>query len=136
MYPVAVLFSGMDRNGDKLISRAEVTDGVQAEWQTFQTSPSAIQFSNWSVTNLGSTDAQPSFMSFDRDFNGVISEGEFMEQMDKEFERMDKDRDGQIARSEMIIAFQAPQGRTQDRGGQGGREGGGQGGRGGGRPPR
>lgn len=130
MQPIGVFFSGMDRNGDALISRAEVTSGVTAQWQTFQANPGAIQFSDWSVRNLGSTDAQPTFISFDHDFNGTISEVEFTKQMTAEFERLDINRDGQLARSEMIVAFQAPQGNNRNRERPSG------GGGGGGRPPR
>lgn len=136
LQPAAVLFAGMDTNGDKAISRAEVNAGVTSEWASFGRNPSATQFAQWSIHTLGSTDANPTFMSFDRDFNGVITEGEFSTQIETLFERFDKNKDGSIERAEMIVAFAAPVGRSQggERGQQGRGQGRGQGG--GGRPPR
>jgi len=128
LQPAAILFAGMDLNNDKIISRAEMLTGVKSEWGSFDSNPSATKFSAWSVKTLGSTDANPTFMSFDRDFNQVITETEFSA----------KNKDGKLERAEMIVAFQAPTGRAQGgergqgRGGQGrGGQGRGQGGGGG-----
>ena len=135
MHPVAALFSQMDEDRDKVVTPNEVAKGADAEWASFTQNPSAIQFSRWSVETLGSTDAMPNFMSFDRDFNGVISKAEFTSQLDREFVRLDKNGDGQLTRGEMLIAFEAPRGRAK----QGGQESGqkrGKGGDRGGRPPR
>jgi len=105
LHPAAFLFADMDSNKDKVTSREEMETGIETEWAVFGRNPSATIFANWSRRNLGSTDAKPTFMNFDRDFNGD--------------------------RSEMIIAFEASRGRTQkgserpERGqrGQGGRGG-------------
>jgi len=134
--PAALLFADMDSNKDKVTTRDELMAGVQAEWESFDRNPSAITFASWSVRALGSTDANPTFMSFDRDFNGVISKSEWSEQFDTLFTRLDKDGNGALERSEMIVAFAAPQGRRQQGGerGERGERGGGRGG--GGRPPR
>lgn len=135
MQPIGTLFAGMDTNQDKQVSLNEMRTGTQSEWISFGRNPSAIYFSQWSVENLGSTDAMPTFMSFDRDFSGTISEEEFTSQLENQFQRLDKNGDGSVERSEMIVAFAAPQGQ-QSRGSAGGREKGEKGGRGGGRPPR
>jgi len=136
LQPIAIVFAGMDKDGNKLISRAELKDGTIAEWSTFNQRPSAAYFAQWSLKNLGSTDAMPTFMSFDRDFNGVITANEFSEQFESAFQRMDKNNDGQLERSEMLIAFNAPQGQRSGRGGEKSGGKGGRGGKGGGRPPR
>lgn len=142
MAPIGALFISMDANGDKRTSAAEMRAGTQSEWAGFSQNPSAISFSDWSFDALGSTDAMPTFMSFDRDFSGVISETEFADQIERDFNRMDKDKDGHVTRSEMLIAFAGPRGETSgrsekggrgERGGRGGGQGGGQGG---GRPQR
>jgi len=132
--PAALLFADMDKNGDRVTTRAELISGVQAEWDSFDRSPSAMSFVTWSKTALGSTDANPTFMSFDRDFNGVISKSEFTAQFESLFKSLDKNGDGAVERSEMIVAFAAPQGRSKpgDERGQRGERGG----RGGGRPSR
>ncbi|MEP4052827.1 MAG: hypothetical protein ABJN22_11330 [Litorimonas sp.] len=129
--PAALLFADMDSNQDKVTSQAEMLTGVQNEWESFDRNPSATAFSNWSLKALGSTDANPTFMSFDRDFNGVITKSEFTAQFDRLFKIFDKNADGLLDRAEMIVAYQAPMGRAQ-RGGESGQRGG----RGGGRPPR
>ena len=132
--PVAILFASMDVNNDKVTSLIEMQKGAQSEWETFERNPSATYFSQWSIANLGSIDAMPTFMSFDRDFNGSISEEEFVNQLSSEFRRLDRNRDGQLQRSEMIIAFEAP--RSQQSRNGSGQERGGKGGKGGGRNPR
>lgn len=139
MQPTAALFTAMDANGDKKVSSSELQAGTLAEWNRFGSRPSATYFAQWSIANLGSTDAMPTFMSFDRDFNGVVSEEEFSNQLDREFKRLDKNRDGMLERSELIVAFEAPRGEASRKGGQkgGGERGqGGPGGQGGGRPSR
>lgn len=143
LQPISALFISMDSNGDKATSRAEMEAGIQAEWTTFDQNPSAISFSRWSLKNLGSIDAKPSFMRFDADFNSVISEDEFLGQLRNDFDRSDKNKDNRLERSEMIIEFAAPEGRRSQggqkgsqEGGRGGRGGGRGGGGGGGRPPR
>lgn len=134
LQPIAVVFAGMDSNNDKTVSRAELQVGTTAEWATFDRNPSAAYFAQWSLKNLGSTDAMPTFMSFDKDFNGVVTEREFSEQLETSFERLDKNNDGRLERSEMLVAFNAREGQHSR---QGGEQGGKKGGRGGGgRPPR
>lgn len=136
MQPVSTLFVAMDTNQDKVLTRSELQSGTASEWAQFDRNPSATYFAQWSLKTLGSTDAMPTFMSFDRDFNGVIIEDEFSAQLERDFQRLDKNGDGRLERSEMIVAFQAQQGRRKQSGGQGERKqrGGGQGG--GGRPQR
>ncbi|MEP3892290.1 MAG: hypothetical protein ABJN69_17655 [Hellea sp.] len=133
LQPISALFIGMDANDDKLVSNAEMEAATLAEWASFDRKPSASYFAQWSLKSLGSTDAMPTFMSFDRDFSGTITQSEFTTQLEQEFDRLDKNRDGSLQRSEMIVAFAAPQG-NRSRKGKG--EKGGKGGRGGGRPPR
>lgn len=136
LQPAAFLFADMDSNQDKVTSRAEMLAGVQAEWDGFERNPSATVFANWSRRTLGSTDAKPTFMSFDRDFNGVVTKAEFTTEFETLFTQFDKNTDGAIDRSEMIVAFEAPAGRAQRGGQRDSRGERGQGGRGGGRPQR
>jgi len=70
LHPAAFLFADMDSNKDKVTSREEMETGIETEWAVFGRNPSATIFANWSRRNLGSTDAKPTFMNFDRDFNG------------------------------------------------------------------
>lgn len=136
LQPVGGLFLAMDTNRDKIISKAEAQSGIAAEWSSFTKRPSAAYFAQWSIAALGSIDAMPTFMSFDRDFNGVVTEEEFTAQLNRDFDRLDKNKDDALERSEMLIAFEAAQGRRrQQSGGEGGGKKRGGGGNGGGRPP-
>ena len=135
MHPIAALFIEMDINKDKATDRSELTSGTQNQWAEFGQNPGAIRFSQWSKTSLGSTDAIPNFMNFDGDFNGTVTESEFSTQLETEFTRLDKNGDGRLERSEMLVSFQAQrsqgkgksgQGRQQRDGNGGGRAGGGQ----------
>ena len=135
MQPLAALFVGMDSNQDKIVSRVELETGITDEWSSFDRNPSAIYFADWSEKTLGSTDAMPNFLSFDKDFSGVISKDEFTDLLTLHFNRMDKNKDGNVDRSEMLIAFQARSGERRGgaeggRGSQGERGRGSQGGRG------
>jgi|GEM_PF-790173 len=133
--PIGLLMGGMDLNNDAITTRAELRSGIESEWSQFAQAPSAIGFANWSVTKLGSTDAFPTFMMFDRNMDGVISKQEFSTRLEADFTRSDKNSDGQLERSEMLVAFNAPQGRSGE-GRKSGGEKGGRGGKGGGRPQR
>ncbi len=126
----------MDANGDMIISAEELDIGTNKQWSSFDRNPSAAYFTDWSEKSLGSTDAFPTFLSFDGDLNGVVTELEFSDRLRQEFATMDKNKDGQVTRSEMLVTFEAPRGRQRG-GEQSGRgRGGGEGERGGGRPPR
>ena len=137
--PVGLLFANMDTNRDTVVTGAELAAGAKTEWSHFNGNPSATGFMTWSQKSLGSTDAFPTFMSFDGDLNGVVTEIEFTDRLRQEFTSMDKNKDGQVTRSEMLVTFDAPRSRERggerQQGGRGGRGGGGEGGRGG-RPPR
>jgi len=54
------------------------------------------------VKTLGSTDANPTFMSFDRDFDQVITETEFSAQIERLFTRYDKNKDGSKRRADAL----------------------------------
>ena len=125
--PSGLLFASMDSNRDKRVTRSELEAGAKFEWASIGKNPGAIEFSKWSLETLGSTDAQPTFLSLDRDFNGVVYETEFMAGLHQAFERMDKNGDNVLDRSEMVIAVQARQGNARGRGGQQGRGGEGRG---------
>ncbi len=132
--PLALLFADMDANGDKRLSLAELEAGAEKEWESFDRAPSAIFFANWSRNALGSTDASPTFMMFDKDLNGVVSKAEFMTLLAERFTRYDTDKNELVDRSELIVAFEAQRGQRSGGNDQGGGRGGQRGG--GGRPPR
>jgi len=128
LHPVAALFVSMDLNNDKTTSRTELSEGIALEWASFDRNPSQIYYMDWATDTLGNADAMPNFISFDRNLDGVITQAEFSERIEQRFDALDKDKDGNLLRSEMIVAI-APR---QSQSGQSGRqESGSRGGRGG-----
>ena len=125
--PVTLLFVSMDRNNDVRISGDELVSGIDREWGDLMTRHpiGALEYGEWSAATLGSPDALPSFISFDRDLDGRLSELEFGDRLRAEFADLDKNSDGQLDRSELIFRIARPtrqqQGGQQGRGGQEGR---------------
>lgn len=132
-HPVGLYFVGHDENDDGVTSRAELDAGIKKDWAKFDRNPSATQFQSWTTKVFGSSSAMPTFLSFDSNMNGVITESEFETRLVGEFNRLDKNGDGKIERSELI--FNVRQRSTEERSQ---RERGGEGrpSRGEGRPPR
>lgn len=118
LHSIAAVFITMDTNKDKTTSRTELSQGIDSEWSGFSGKLSAVNFTPWVIENLGSVDATPNFMNFDQDFNGVITKDEFSQSLEQKFNQLDKDKDGNLTRSEMVIAFAAPQGQRSGRRGQ------------------
>jgi hypothetical protein len=134
--PIALLFTGMDTGHDHAIGPAELTAGISEEWAHLPVSASgtvpAVAMSDWAMTALGNPEALPNHIAFDVNLDGQISEEEFRTRLTDEFDRLDRDHDGQLTRAEMLMDVPL---RSQDSGGGmpgGGRPPGG----GGGRPPR
>lgn len=128
--PVSLLFASMDQNQDAAIDGQDLLTGIDLEWDRLSSRQpvGALEFGEWSAAALGSAEALPSFIAFDRDLNGRLSELEFDDRMRAEFAELDKNNDGRLDRSEMI--FRVTRARSQQQEGQQGR--GGQEGR---RPP-
>lgn len=135
--PVSLLFTGMDTDFNKAVSRAELSAGIDREWKAMQPSfsqkVSAIKFSRWAEQTLGSTEALPSRLSFDSDLDNQITKDEFSARLIASFDALDGDDDAMLSRAELV--FTAPRGgriddRREERAERGGRDQTGQ------RPPR
>jgi len=135
--PIGLLFTSMDQNGDSIVQAAEATAGITGEWTKLSARGDlgALNYAEWAAVSLGSEDALPSFISFDRDLNGRLSQTEFEDRLRTEFSDLDKNADSALQRSELIFTIAPPRqaqgGEQRQRGGRGGG-----GGEGRGRPPR
>ena len=130
--PVALFFTSLDKNADRVLNLDELHAGVAAEWSAIGADDGlrALQFADWSKLVLGSPDAHPAYVAFDNNFDGVISEEEFLACFEREFRMRDKDEDGALTRAELLSTIMPR--RSGGQGGPGSRNGPPQGGK---RPP-
>lgn len=149
--PIAILFTGMDTNGDLVVDRTELEVAIPREFARADADGSSVltgfEMADWCRLVLGDKEALPDMRAMDTDINYTITQIEFAGALRHEFERMDRSADGRITRAEMLM--DAPRGMQRGEGGgqgapgggeRGGRSGGGGGGRGpgsggGGQPP-
>ena len=118
--PISVLLVSMDDDHDKVITASELAAGIQREWQELTASGgddvSPLRLGDWSEQTLGKRDSLPTHVAMDRDLNGQVTRSEFADQMKREFALLDKNRDGQLTRGELIFALPERQ-YNQDMGG-------------------
>ncbi|MEZ5999020.1 MAG: hypothetical protein R3B98_10035 [Hyphomonas sp.] len=104
--PVALLFTSMDTNQDRIVDEQEIADGIAAEWaslpQSSRGTVPALEIADWAAGALGNAEALPNQIAFDTNLDGQITEAEFRTRLAEEFDRLDKNQDGRLARSEMI----------------------------------
>jgi len=105
--PVALIFTSFDSNFDYAVSRSELDAGLTREWSKLETNfsgkASPISFETWQVKALGSKEALPSRVTFDKDYDSMISRAEFSQTLVKIFTDMDKDNDGALSREELTF---------------------------------
>ena len=105
--PVALMFAGFDRDGDTWVTRAEFDAGIVGSFKSGDANAdgdiSLLELAPWSTTWLGNAFALPGLYDFDRDENDRISAAEFRAELARRFDAMDSDRDGILARAELIV---------------------------------
>ena len=104
---VAVTIAGFDADSDARVTRAEVSTGIA---RSFGSSPSIgyIAFADWAERWLGDRNAVPSALEVDRDGDNRITLPELQERFDAIFVRLDTNKDGAIARSELLTVRTPP----------------------------
>ncbi len=136
--PVGLLFVSFDIDNDLLISRAEFDAGVAREWRRLDANEngesSGFEALDWAKAVLGNADAEPSRVSLDSDFNGIITQDEFRSGLSRLFVELDHNGDNQLDRSELLAHVEARMGVYDSGGGQGAAPGGGRPGGGRNRP--
>lgn len=132
--PVALLIAASDGDGDARVTPAELDAGLARSFAATAGSASAtmgyIQFADWAERWLGDRNALPSPFDVDTDQDNRITLAELRGEFARLFARFDKNKDGAIARSELLTlggGFGPPRGGP---GGPGGPPGGDRRGRG------
>lgn len=110
--PVAMAIAAFDADGDGVVTRAEYDAGVRKSFEAVakgQPSIGYIQFGDWSERWLGNRNALPSPFEVDQDGDNRISLAELQARFAIFFTRFDRDKNGSIARSELLTTRPVPQ---------------------------
>jgi hypothetical protein len=104
--PVAMMIAAFDRDGDALVSRAEFDTGLRHSFDSVDTRKTGslgyIAFSDWSERWLGDRNTLPSPFETDRDGDNRITWDELAARFALLFTRFDTNKDGSLARSELL----------------------------------
>ncbi len=113
--PAALLIAGMDANGDARVTRAELTAAAArlavAADDDKDGTISFIELADWARTWLGDQSAVPGRFDFDRNADDKVSPTEFTAELARRFGTFDKNSDGIVERSELLLIAE-----RQDRG--------------------
>ncbi|MEO5867872.1 MAG: EF-hand domain-containing protein [Sphingomonas sp.] len=104
--PVAMMIAGCDANGDALVTRDELTNCVARSFAAVDSEHKGalgyIAFSDWALLWLGDRTALPSPFETDSNGDNRVSLVELQAKFDGIFDRLDKDKDGKLTRSELL----------------------------------
>jgi len=108
----AMLFASFDTNADYQINQVELAAG---RTQAFNTADkdnsktlSLFELEDWREAALGSLDAAPGNLAFDKDYDQRITRAEFDHALGFVFNAGDKNEDGILAFSELVKVFEMP----------------------------
>lgn len=131
--PASLLFASFNRNDDYSIDQKEFANGLQKSFQIADNNKderlSPFELEHWRQNALGSVDASPGSMTFDTDFNQVVTHAEFDAALGKLYQAADRDGNGVISFDELVKIISRPSPRSngtrkkppeRKRGGKGG----------------
>jgi hypothetical protein len=104
--PVAMMIAAFDRDGDAKVTRAEFDAGLRHSFDSIDTRKTGslgyIGFSDWSERWLGDRNTLPSPFETDRNGDNRISWDELAARFELLFTRFDANKDGSLARTELL----------------------------------
>ena len=100
--PVAMMIAAFDSDSDARVTRAEFDAGLERSWTRTTASLSYIGYSDWAERWLGDRNALPNPFEIDQDGDNRITFDELAARFGLFFTRFDANRDGAIARSELL----------------------------------
>lgn len=120
--PGALLFAGFDENGDYIIDKVEVANGIVQAFERADrdgnTLLSLVELETWRVAALGSEHAAPSNFAFAPNFARSVSRGTFTQVLSNLADKLDEDdqgeMDGKITLSDLLKNYSPPRARKTD----------------------
>jgi hypothetical protein len=110
--PVALLFVALDADRDGFSSSSEVIDASPALFAAGDRNAdgriSGFEYAAWAEATFGDADAGPARIGFDVDLDGSVTAAEFQARLGDEFAQLDRDRDGRLARAELLVEIKRP----------------------------
>ena len=103
--PVAMMIAAFDGDGDARVTRAEFDSGLRRSFDSMSPRDGAIGyigFSDWSERWMGDRNTLPSPFEVDRDGDNRITFDELAGRFALFFARFDTDKDGVLARRELV----------------------------------
>lgn len=108
----AMLFATFDTNADYKINTVELaagrTEAFNAADKDKSKSLSLFELEDWREAALGSLDAAPGNLAFDKDFDQRVTRDEFDYALNFAFNAADKNKDTILEFSEMVKVFEMP----------------------------
>lgn len=108
----AMLFASFDTNADYAVNEIEFvagrTQAFNAADKDRSKTLSLFELEDWREAALGSLDAAPGNLAFDKDYDQRITRAEFDHALSFVFKAGDKNDDGVLAFSEMVKVFEMP----------------------------
>ena len=108
----ALVFAGFDANADYKINSTELTSGLAKAFNAADkdgsTTLSLFELEDWREAALGSLDAAPGTLAFDKDFDQRVTRDEFDHAMIFVFKTGDKNEDGILELTDLVKVFEMP----------------------------
>ncbi len=107
-----LLFASFDKNSDYIIDALELSKGQSAAFKIADKDKSGaitlFELEDWRKAALGSLDAPPGNISFDKDYDQRVTKAEFKHALSYVFHTKDKNEDGRLSFEEITRVFEMP----------------------------
>lgn len=107
-----MLFASFDKDSDYRVTQTEFTSGLSTAFKAadkdLSKTLSLFELEDWRKAALGSLDAAPGNLAFDKDYDQRVTRSEFDHALGFVFKAGDKDNDGILEFSELVKVFEMP----------------------------
>lgn len=107
-----MLFASFDKDSDYRVTQIEFTSGLSKAFNAadkdLSKTLSLFELEDWRKASLGSLDAAPGNLAFDKDYDQRVTRSEFDHALGFVFKAGDKDNDGILEFSELVKVFEMP----------------------------